>query len=153
MAFSKITNDTEPNGNYVRVLDPKAHEISFVRTPCHSHEVLYVSCENLECGMQSGIGIRQTPGNLGKMAAPGDWPWYVALFRADTHVCDGSLVCIFKVFLKLKIIKKNVRFRKIGSLPQTHVSKDNQKRFGWQSSALSVSHQLLLGLNVDESLE
>uniref|UniRef100_A0A336LL32 CSON010371 protein n=1 Tax=Culicoides sonorensis TaxID=179676 RepID=A0A336LL32_CULSO len=92
VAFSKITNDTEPNGNYVRVLDPKAHEISFVRTPCKSREVLYVSCENLECGMQSAIGISQTPSNLPKMATPGDWPWYVALFRSDTHVCDGSLV-------------------------------------------------------------
>lgn len=26
------------------------------------------------------------------MAAPGDWPWHVALFRDDTHVCDGTLV-------------------------------------------------------------
>ncbi|XP_063704852.1 uncharacterized protein LOC134834199 [Culicoides brevitarsis] len=92
VSFSKITNDTEPNGNYVRVLDPKAHEISFVRTPCNSRQVLYVSCENLECGMQSGIGIGETPTTLPKMASPGDWPWYVALFRADTHVCDGSLV-------------------------------------------------------------
>lgn len=92
VSFSKITNDTEVHGNYVRVLDPKAHEISFVRTPCLSGEVLYVSCENLECGMQSGIGIGETPITLPKMAGPGDWPWYVALFRADTHVCDGSLV-------------------------------------------------------------
>lgn len=42
--------------------------------------------------MQSGIGIGETPITLPKMAGPGDWPWYVALFRADTHVCDGSLV-------------------------------------------------------------
>lgn len=26
------------------------------------------------------------------MASPGDWPWHVALFRDDTHVCDGTLV-------------------------------------------------------------
>lgn len=26
------------------------------------------------------------------MASPGDWPWHVALFRDETHVCDGTLV-------------------------------------------------------------
>lgn len=37
-----------------------------------------------DCGVSSS--------NLPKMAAPGDWPWHVALFRDDTHVCDGTLV-------------------------------------------------------------
>lgn len=26
------------------------------------------------------------------MASPGDWPWHVALFKSDTHVCDGTLI-------------------------------------------------------------
>lgn len=26
------------------------------------------------------------------MAAPGDWPWHVSLYRDDRHVCDGTLV-------------------------------------------------------------
>jgi len=26
------------------------------------------------------------------MSAPGDWPWLVALFREDIHVCDGTLI-------------------------------------------------------------
>lgn len=26
------------------------------------------------------------------MASPGDWPWHVALYRDETHVCDGTLV-------------------------------------------------------------
>lgn len=26
------------------------------------------------------------------MASPGDWPWHVALFRDETHVCDGTLI-------------------------------------------------------------
>lgn len=26
------------------------------------------------------------------MASPGDWPWHAALFRDETHVCDGTLV-------------------------------------------------------------
>lgn len=30
--------------------------------------------------------------SLPKMASPGDWPWHVALFRDETHVCDGTLV-------------------------------------------------------------
>lgn len=30
--------------------------------------------------------------SLSKMASPGDWPWHVALFRGDIHVCDGTLV-------------------------------------------------------------
>lgn len=89
VAFSRITNDTETMNNYVRVLDPKAAEISFVRTPCHSREALYVSCENLECGIQSAAS---NANSLSKMAMPGDWPWHVALFRAETHVCDGTLV-------------------------------------------------------------
>lgn len=45
--FSEIRNDTEPNTKYVRVLDPRATEISFVRTDCPKKETLYVSCSNL----------------------------------------------------------------------------------------------------------
>lgn len=26
------------------------------------------------------------------MAEPGDWPWHVALFKEDVHVCDATLV-------------------------------------------------------------
>lgn len=97
VSFSKIINDTEPENNYVRVLDPKAAEISFVRTSCHTRQVLYVSCENLDCGIQSAVG--QNQGILSKMSMPGDWPWYVALFRAETHVCDGTLVSEFLIDL------------------------------------------------------
>lgn len=45
--FSDVRNDSEPNTNYVRVLDPRAQEISFVRTSCHKKEALYVSCDGL----------------------------------------------------------------------------------------------------------
>lgn len=48
VAFSEVRNDTEPNTRgYVRVLDPKAAEISFVRTTCEKKQALYVSCSNL----------------------------------------------------------------------------------------------------------
>lgn len=47
MAFSEVRNDTEANTRYVRVLDPKAAEISFVRTTCEKKQALYVSCVNL----------------------------------------------------------------------------------------------------------
>lgn len=26
------------------------------------------------------------------MAEPGDWPWHVALFKEEIHVCDATLV-------------------------------------------------------------
>ncbi|XP_053678140.1 uncharacterized protein LOC128728538 [Anopheles nili] len=89
--YSEIRNDTEPNTSYVRVLDPRASEISFVRTQCQSKQSLYVACSHLECGVQSTLPTSQNVG-LSKMATPGDWPWHVALLRADTHVCDGTLV-------------------------------------------------------------
>ncbi|XP_055622880.1 uncharacterized protein LOC129766374 isoform X2 [Toxorhynchites rutilus septentrionalis] len=89
--YSEIRNDTEPNTSYVRVLDPRASEISFVRTTCQSKQSLYVGCGQLECGVQSALPSNPNVG-LPKMASPGDWPWLAALFRADTHVCDGTLV-------------------------------------------------------------
>ncbi|XP_035790165.1 uncharacterized protein LOC118465757 isoform X2 [Anopheles albimanus] len=89
--YSEIRNDTEPNTSYVRVLDPRASEISFVRTQCQSKQSLYVACSHLECGVQSAHPPSGSVG-LSKMATPGDWPWHVALLRSDTHVCDGTLV-------------------------------------------------------------
>lgn len=45
--YSEIRNDTEHNVRYVKVLDPRAAEISFVRTSCEKKRALYVSCGNL----------------------------------------------------------------------------------------------------------
>lgn len=54
MKLSELRNDTEDdNRNYVRVLDPRAAEISFVRTDCDKRRALYLECESLECGKQS----------------------------------------------------------------------------------------------------
>lgn len=116
-----MRNDTELNTRYVRVLDPKAAEISFVRTTCERKQALYVSCANLgnaryiyyeslyhfenlplfiiinrlvlisECGLQSILSANSAS-SLSKMASPGDWPWHVSLHRDETHVCDGTLV-------------------------------------------------------------
>lgn len=47
MTSCEIRNDTESNTRYVRVLDPKAAEISFVRTQCDKKQALHVSCANL----------------------------------------------------------------------------------------------------------
>lgn len=44
---AEVRPDTEPYTNYVRVLDPRAQEISFVRTDCRKREALYVACDNL----------------------------------------------------------------------------------------------------------
>lgn len=40
----------------------------------------------LECGIQSQSSA------LSKMASHGDWPWHVALFKEDIHICDGTLI-------------------------------------------------------------
>ncbi|XP_055390020.1 uncharacterized protein LOC129619000 [Condylostylus longicornis] len=86
----EIRNDSEKISDYVRVLDPHAAEISFVRTSCHNKEVLYVTCSDLQCGVQSVLSPKHIL--LPKMASPGDWPWFVSLYREETHVCDGTLI-------------------------------------------------------------
>ncbi|XP_037920886.1 uncharacterized protein LOC119657837 isoform X1 [Hermetia illucens] len=87
----EIRNDTEPIKDYVRVLDPYAPEISFVRTACRLKQALFVECGHLECGIQSALSTKYGV-SLPKTASPGDWPWIVALYREDTHVCDGTLI-------------------------------------------------------------
>ncbi|KAF5273845.1 hypothetical protein FQA39_LY00960 [Lamprigera yunnana] len=86
-----VEKDVELNISYVEMKDPTASEISFVRTPCHSKRVVKVTCSDLECGVQSThTGTGQSV--LKKMANHGDWPWHVALFKDDVHVCDATLV-------------------------------------------------------------
>ncbi|KAL7745360.1 hypothetical protein ACLKA6_015377 [Drosophila palustris] len=87
-----VQNDTEQLSDYVRVLDPHAPEISFIRTHCPKRQVLYVGCGDLQCGVQSALPNAKQHLSLPKMSAPGDWPWLVALFREDIHVCDGTLI-------------------------------------------------------------
>lgn len=90
----ELRNETEIIDDYVRVLDPNAAEISFVRTRCPRREVLYLRCGKLQCGVQSVLSGKQFL-SLPKMAAPGDWPWLAALYREDIHVCDGTLVSLY----------------------------------------------------------
>lgn len=93
VTLAEVRNDTESNqNNYVRVLDPRAAEISFVRTSCPKREAFYLACSHLECGKQSVISSDKSGVTLSKMSMSGDWPWVVALFKNDTHVCDGTLV-------------------------------------------------------------
>ncbi|XP_030378692.1 uncharacterized protein LOC115627212 [Scaptodrosophila lebanonensis] len=87
-----VQNDTEHLEDYVRVLDPHAPEISFIRTHCPRRQVLYVGCGELRCGVQSVLSNTKQHLSLPKMSSPGDWPWLVALFREDIHVCDGTLI-------------------------------------------------------------
>ncbi|XP_058977756.1 uncharacterized protein LOC131802178 isoform X2 [Musca domestica] len=86
-----VVTDTENINDYVRVLDPHAPEISFVRTHCPRRQVLYVGCDELQCGIQSVLTGKQHL-TLPKMSSPGDWPWLAALYREDIHVCDGTLI-------------------------------------------------------------
>lgn len=51
-AFRKVVSvlvekDDEFNVSYVKMKDPTMPEISFVRSPCYSKQVLKVGCENL----------------------------------------------------------------------------------------------------------
>ncbi|XP_066594436.1 atrial natriuretic peptide-converting enzyme [Prorops nasuta] len=87
----EVRIDNEKDIQYVHMEDPSASEITFVRAPCTSKEVMYIQCSNLECGIQPLRSKGATQG-LRKMADPGDWPWHVALFKEDVHVCDATLV-------------------------------------------------------------
>nr|XP_018912555.1 PREDICTED: atrial natriuretic peptide-converting enzyme-like isoform X2 [Bemisia tabaci] len=95
VADVQIKEDTSKNGNlggrYVHMENPLAPEITFIPAPCPSKQVLYVSCDEMECGTQTARELNGVDG-LGKMAAPGDWPWHAALFRENVHICDGTLV-------------------------------------------------------------
>ncbi|XP_071563506.1 atrial natriuretic peptide-converting enzyme isoform X2 [Temnothorax nylanderi] len=91
VASVEVRTDDEEDVPYVYMEDPAAPEITFVRAPCPSKEVLYVRCSDLECGIQSLRANGGTNG-LNKIAEPGDWPWHVALFKEGVHVCDATLV-------------------------------------------------------------
>ncbi|XP_012228176.1 atrial natriuretic peptide-converting enzyme [Linepithema humile] len=91
VASVEVKIDDEEDVPYVYMEDPSAPEITFVRAPCPSKEVLYVHCSDLECGIQPLRANGGTQG-LNKMAEPGDWPWHVALFKEGVHVCDATLV-------------------------------------------------------------
>ncbi|KAJ8684156.1 hypothetical protein QAD02_019948 [Eretmocerus hayati] len=91
----EVRLDEEEDVPYVMMQDPRAAEISFVRAACPSKQVMYVRCEQLACGVQavrSRTGPSGATKSLGKMAGPGDWPWHVALFKEDNHVCDATLI-------------------------------------------------------------
>lgn len=47
MALVEIRIDDEEDVPYVYMEDPSAPEITFVRAPCPSKEVLYVRCSDL----------------------------------------------------------------------------------------------------------
>lgn len=71
--MAEVRNDTEANqNNYVRVLDPRAAEISFVRTTCQKREAFWLSCSHLECGKQSVITSEKSGMTLPKMSMSGD---------------------------------------------------------------------------------
>lgn len=86
-----IVKDVEETEAYVSMKDPLANEISFVRTQCKSKDVLKVECGDLECGTQITHSSSSDP-VLSKMSVHGDWPWHVALFKEDVHICDGTLI-------------------------------------------------------------
>lgn len=86
----QVTRDDEDNVNYVKIKDPFADDLSFLKSKCPSKQVLKVSCDELECGLQSTH--TRTTRVLQKMSTHGDWPWQVALFKEDIHLCDGILL-------------------------------------------------------------
>ncbi|CAH1156249.1 unnamed protein product [Phaedon cochleariae] len=86
-----VALDPEKNISYVRMKNPTASEISFIRAKCPTKQVLKVSCSDLQCGIQSTHGPSGLK-VLSKMASHGDWPWHVVLLKDDVHICDGTLV-------------------------------------------------------------
>uniref|UniRef100_A0AAR5NZB8 Atrial natriuretic peptide-converting enzyme n=1 Tax=Dendroctonus ponderosae TaxID=77166 RepID=A0AAR5NZB8_DENPD len=86
----QVVQDSEEGSPYVKIKDPFADDISFLQSKCPSKQVLKVQCEELECGLQSTH--TKTMRVLQKMAAHGDWPWHVALFKEEVHICDGILL-------------------------------------------------------------
>ncbi|XP_050310358.1 atrial natriuretic peptide-converting enzyme-like [Anthonomus grandis grandis] len=90
MQSYQVIKDPHPNTSYVRIKDPFADDITFLKSKCPSKQVLKVSCDQLECGIQSTHS--KTTRMLQKMASHGDWPWHVALFKNDVHLCDGILL-------------------------------------------------------------
>ncbi|CAG9761004.1 unnamed protein product [Ceutorhynchus assimilis] len=85
-----VVKNNEENVPYVKIKDAFADDISFLKSKCPSRQVLKVTCENLECGVQTTH--TKTTRVLQKMAIHGDWPWHVALFKEDVHICDGVLL-------------------------------------------------------------
>lgn len=53
MASVEVRIDDEEDVPYVYMEDPSAPEITFVRAPCPSKEVLYVSCSDLGTKLNS----------------------------------------------------------------------------------------------------
>ncbi|CAG9862459.1 unnamed protein product [Phyllotreta striolata] len=91
VASVNVVTDTEDNVSYVRMRNPTASEISFVRAKCHTKQVLKVQCADLQCGVQATHGPAGLK-SLSKMASHGDWPWHAVLLKDDVHTCDGALV-------------------------------------------------------------
>lgn len=88
----RVETDSETGvKNYVQMDDPTADQINFIQGPCPGKSVLYISCMDLECGLQSSRSVLGISG-LAKMAALGDWPWHAALLKDGVHVCDATLV-------------------------------------------------------------
>uniref|UniRef100_A0A0K8TH53 Atrial natriuretic peptide-converting enzyme n=2 Tax=Lygus hesperus TaxID=30085 RepID=A0A0K8TH53_LYGHE len=93
VAVVQVEIDEESDGNYFKLENPAASEITFLPSTCSSKEILNVKCTSLECGLPPVRGRKGVDG-LGKMASPGDWPWHIALFKSGTHVCDGTLLAM-----------------------------------------------------------
>ncbi|KAL1140532.1 hypothetical protein AAG570_000462 [Ranatra chinensis] len=83
--------DEETDSRYVKMENPMATEISFIPYHCPTKEILSVHCSKLECGI-STVRNRRGVHGLPKMSQAGDWPWHIPLFKAGTHVCDGTLI-------------------------------------------------------------
>ena len=86
-------NDTNSLANYVRIQEPgTSSEVTFTAGPCPSKKVLYVGCNHLECGQRPSY-LQSTKG---QHVGHGEWPWHAVLHKDGVHVCDATLVRVFK---------------------------------------------------------
>ena len=54
--------------------------------------VVNITCDHLTCGRRPAYVANDRSSLANKnYALHGDWPWQVALYKNDLHVCDGTL--------------------------------------------------------------
>ena len=68
---------------------------SVKETPCNSKQVLFIECDEYECGYNPMFLYhdKRISNNKGTyISMDGDWPWYGYLTRDQHYACDGTLV-------------------------------------------------------------
>ena len=92
-----VDNDNvDSKAKYVDMVSPMVGNKRFIDTPCHLRNVVNITCDRLKCGRRPAFVPTEMRAKLDSprrdLAAHGDWPWMVTLYKNGLHVCDGTLV-------------------------------------------------------------